>query len=366
MRGGDLMKLNINAYTTARAAVLSGSPAAKPMEGEIPGCLAVEGGGRIPEQTGAAAMLTYLKDKYKDISFTVLSSAGSGNIGAYGSGQTGTNHVAISGKLLERMSADEGLRQYVEDILDHMGDYRNTAQTNAMIRDRKLVGMGLVIDDDAQTYMWTAVQKRDKESVYPQYWRDRESTSYYAKNKKAKSPSRYNYSHSNNMMRLASARDISAVKGLIAAKYGELQKVRWQVEDPVEASAVIRKIKAFIRSGNLKISRLHKEEDLERLRKSAEKKMKERLEQQLREELRRKKAARRGQERCETTDLEEVFPKSGVNDERFRQIAEQYIQSMFPAAEGDGGSVSAAGGGVSVSTEVTVMSAPVASLDCIG
>ncbi len=168
------------------------------------------------------------------------------------------------------------------------------------------------------------------------------------------------------MMRLASARDVSAVKSLIAGKYGEMQKVKWEVKDSAEAAAILRKIKAFIRSGNLKISRLHKEEDLERLRKSAEKKMKERLERQLREELRRKKAARKGQEHCETTDMEEIFPKSGMNDERFRQIAEQYVQTMFPTAlGGDGATISAEGGG-SAATEITVMCAPVASLDCIG
>lgn len=360
------MKLNANVYTGIRSTALPGNSAAKVPDSDMPENVVAENGIPASERTGAAAMIAYLKDKYRNIDFTVLPSVNSGNVGSCGSGQTGTNHVAISEKLLEKMGTDESLRQYVENILNHMGDYRNTARANAMIRDRKLVGMGLVIDDDAQAYMWTAVQKRDKESAYPTYWRDRESTSYYAKNKKTKSSSHYNYSHSNNMMRLASARDISAVKGLIAGKYGELQKVRWQVDDPAEASAIIRKIKAFIRSGNLKISRLHKEEDLERLRRAAEKKMKERLEQQLREELRRKKAARKGQEQCETTDIEDVYPKSGMNDERFRQIAEQYSQSMFPGAPGGEGAVAADSGSASVSTEVTVMCAPVASLDCIG
>lgn len=359
------MRLKVNAYTNIRSAAAPGSSAAKAMEPEHAEKAAAESGAQAPGQSDAAAMMAYLRGKYGNIHFSVLSSANSGNIGSYGSGQTGFNHVAISETLLEKMGADEGLRRYVENILDHMGEYRNTARAGAMIRDRKLVGMGLVIDDDAQAYMWTAVQKRDKDSVYPTYWRDRESTSFYAKNKKARRNSHYNYSHSNNMMRLASARDIPAVKGLLAGKYGELQKVQWQVDDPAEAAAVIRKIKAFIRSGNLKISRLHKEEDLERLRKSAEKKMKERLERQLREELRRKKAARRGQEQCETADIADVFPKSGMNDERFRQIAEQYVQSMFPSAS-DGGTVSTDTGGASVSTEVTVMCAPVASLDCIG
>ena len=200
------MRLKVNAYTNIRSAAAPGSSAAKAMEPEHAEKAAAESGAQAPGQSDAAAMMAYLRGKYGNIHFSVLSSANSGNIGSYGygSGQTGFNHVAISETLLEKMGADEGLRRYVENILDHMGEYRNTARADAMIRDRKLVGMGLVIDDDAQAYMWTAVQKRDKDSVYPTYWRDRESTSFYAKNKKARRNSHYNYSHSNNMMRLAS------------------------------------------------------------------------------------------------------------------------------------------------------------------
>ena len=168
------------------------------------------------------------------------------------------------------------------------------------------------------------------------------------------------------MMRLASAKNVPAVRGLIAAKYGEIQTVKAKVKDPVEAAAIVRKIKSVIQSGNIKISRLHKEENLALLKKSAEKKMKEKLARQLAEELRRKKIARKGQEHCQTSHLDDVMPKPSLDDERFRQIAEQYAESLAPVAGGTGATADAVAGGASEAVSVTVVAAPVAAvIDCM-
>ena len=135
------------------------------------------------------------------------------------------NHVAISPELLEKMSTDEEVRRQVENVLNHLDSYQKSAQTSAFLKDKELVGMGLVLSEDGQVSMWTATTERDKEKVYPTYWRDRESTSFYSKHAKNKGySSPYNYSHSTNMMRLANARNVTAVRGLISAKYGEIQK----------------------------------------------------------------------------------------------------------------------------------------------
>ncbi len=316
-------------------------------------------------ESGAAEMMSYLTGKYKNINFSFLSFDSSSKISGFAANQKGFNNVTISTKLLEKMSADEELRRYVEGILDNIGEYRNQAQAQAMISNKELAGMGLVLGDDAQAYMWTATKERDTESIYPTYWRDRESTSFYAKEaKKKKSVTTYNYSHSTNMMRLANAKNVTAVRGLIAAKYGEIQKVKAQVSDSAEAAAIVRKIKSVIMNGNLKISRLHKEENLQRLQKSAEKKLKEKLARQLAEELRRKKTARKGLEHCQTADIGDIFVKPSLSDEQFRQIAEQYAQSLFPAADVSSGDISAGQGGISEAVDITVMSAPVISVDC--
>lgn len=322
------------------------------------------------EQSGAAAMMSYLKENYKHINFNFGSFDNNSQIKQYGSSMTGKNNVTISSELLEKMSTDENVKNNVENILRHLMSYQKSAQASAFLKDKELVSMGLVIDEDGKVSMWTATKERDKESIYPTYWRDRESTNFYATNAKKKSTtSNYSFSRSSNMMRLASAKNVPAVRGLIAAKYGEIQTVKAKVKDPVEAGAIIRRIKSVIQSGNIKISRLHKEENLALLKKSAEKKMKEKLAKQLAEELRRKKIARKGQEQCQTSHLDDVLPKPSMDDERFRQIAEQYAESLSPSALAAqvGTTVDAVAGGISETVNVSVVAAPVASIavDCM-
>lgn len=321
-------------------------------------------------QSGAASMMNYLRENYKHINFSFFSFDNKSQIAQYGSKMTGMNHVTISPELLEKMSTDEEVRKQVENVLNHLNSYQKTAQTGALLKDKDLVGMGLVLNEDGQVSMWTATKEKDKEKAYPTYWRDRESTSFYATHAKKKGySSPYNYSHSTNMMRLANARNVSSVRGIIASKYGEIQRVKAQVKDPAESAAIVRKIKTVIQSGNLKIARLHKEENLSRLQKSAEKKLKEKLARQLAEELRRKKTARKGLEQAQTSHLDDVMPKPSLSDEKFRQIAEQYIDSLPSSAVSAETGVSSAGGaagsGGAEAVSVAVVSAPVAAIiDC--
>ncbi len=319
-------------------------------------------------QSGAVEMMNYLKENYKHINFSFVSFDNNSQIGQYGSTMMGKNNVAISSELLEKMSKDENVKNNVENILRHLSNYQKSAQTEAFLKDKELVSMGLVIDEDGKVSMWTATKERNKEEIYPTYWRDKEETNFYSKYaKKKSSSSNYNFSRSNNMMRLASAKNVPAVRGLIAAKYGEIQTVKAKVKDPVEAAAIVRKIKSVIQSGNIKISRLHKEENLALLKRSAEKKMKEKLARQLAEELRRKKIARKGQEYCQTAHLDDVLAKPSMDDERFRQIAEQYAESLSPAALAaeTGGTVDVAAGGAADAVSVTVIAAPAVAVDCM-
>lgn len=321
-------------------------------------------------QSGAVDMMNYLKENYKHINFNFISFDNKSQISQYGSTMKGTNNVTISPELLEKMSTDEGVRSHVENVLRHLNSYQKSAQTGAFLSDKELVSMGLVLDEDGQVSMWTATKERDKEKIYPTYWRDRESTSFYSKYAKKKTTANtYNYSHSSNMMRLASAKNVPAVRGIISAKYGEIQKVKAQVKDPVEAAAIVRKIKSVIQNGNIKIARLHKEENLNLQRKAAERKLKDKLARQLAEELRRKKTARKGLEHCQTSHLDDVMPKPSLNDERFRQIAEQYVQSLPSSAlAAEAGGVSAGGSGsigsAAAPVSVTVITAPVVTVDC--
>ena len=66
----------------------------------------------------AASLMKELEQTYKNINFSVISFENHQQISQYGAGQTGMNNVALSEKLLERMSTDENLRRRVENILD--------------------------------------------------------------------------------------------------------------------------------------------------------------------------------------------------------------------------------------------------------
>lgn len=312
----------------------------------------------------AASMMKYLTQTYENINFSVISFESHQQISQYGAGQTGTNHVALSEKLLERMSTDENLRKHVENILNHIDQYQKSANVDAMLRNKELVGMGLVIDESGQVSKWTAMQKKE-ENTNLTWWRDKKSTSFYA-NKKSPKVNSYSYSHTSSMMRLASARNVSSVKGLIAAKYGEIQRVKSQVSDPTEAARIVRKIKAVIQSGNIKIARLHKEENLMLRQKSAERKMKEKLALQLAQELKRKQKARMGLEQCQssTAHMDDVMPNSSMSDEQFRQMAEQYVDSMSPS-ELSAEAAALLGGAGAQSVSVEVMSAPVTSVEFV-
>ena len=152
------------------------------------------GNGVAEEQSGAAAMVKYLTQKYQHIEFSFLSFDNNRQIAQYGAGRTGTNNVTISAELLEKMSSDDKVRQHVEDILQHLSDYQNTAKFEALLCDKKLVGMGLVIDEDGQVSKWTAMQKKEKED-YPVWWRDKESSSYYSTKVKTPKTKKYSFSH---------------------------------------------------------------------------------------------------------------------------------------------------------------------------
>ncbi len=325
-----------------------------------------ESGSPVPSDPDTASMMEYLKETYKNVQFDFLSFENKGQIAQYGATKQGINNVAISPVLLQKMCSDEGMRQKVEIILSNLNQYQSSAKLEAFLFDRDLQGMGLVLDDDGNVSKWTATQKREPQKP-PAYWRSDESSSFYStkdKNKKNKQTTTYKYSHSSSMIQLAGAKNVSSVRGLIAAKQGEIPKVKAAVQDPVEAAAIIRKIKKFVQSGQIKIARLHKEENLERQRRAAMKRMERKLERQLAEELRRKRTARKGQEHCQTADMDDVMGKPSLSDARFQQILQQYAQNVYPDGQGSGG-VSAAGG-AAPAVDVSVSTVSTATIDCVG
>lgn len=129
------------------------------------------------------------------------------------------------------------------------------------------------------------------------------------------------------MMRLANAKNVTSVRGLIASKYSEISKVKLEVTDKAEAASIIRKIKAVIQNGNIKIARLHKEERIYEQKKLAAKRQKIKLEKLLTEQLRKKRIARKGQEHCQTICMDDIFPNPSAEELKYQNIIGAQISS---------------------------------------
>lgn len=306
-----------------------------------------------------------LKNSYKNIHFDFIDFTNKEQLKNYASSQQGMNHVVISKELLDKMSADPSLQTKVKDVLNSFSKYQSGALSEAYLTNKKLLGMGLVIDENGEVSKWTTTEELpEQKNPFKEIPAPPTSHSMNTTDKK-KNPysTPYKYSHSSRMMQLANAKSVSSVRGLIASSHSEIGKVKLKVSDPKEAAAIIRKIKVVIQKGNIKISRLHREERLFQAERRAAKKHKEMEERQLAEELRKKKIARKAQEHCQTASFDDIWGKPSLNEERYRQISEQYTASMPPLPDSALSGVSMAMSSVAApSTEVTI--SPVTTIDC--
>lgn len=313
-------------------------------------------------------LMNELRSKYKNIHFDFLSFENDDQLKKYVSSKRGLSNVAIDPALLEKMANDDTVRTRVESVLSMLDNYRFSSQVQAQLMDKRLTGMGLVLDENGDVSKWTVMEENPKPDFYYSTLNkdDHRWSQFYQKRKNPKMTT-YKYSHSRSMASLASAKNVSSVRGLIASKNREIQTVKLQVSDPAEAASIIRQIRSVIRSGNIKIARLHKEERLYQQQRIAAKKMKVKLEKQLAEELRKKRTARKAQERCQTACMEDIFSKPSLNDYRYKEICEQYAETMSgmagtaPEALTSGAPAVSAEAAASA-VQITVTS--VASIDC--
>ena len=314
-------------------------------------------------QSDVEKLKNELTQKYQNIDFDFLSFDNTGQIKNYAATQSGMNNVAISPELLEKMTKDDALRMKVEHTLNSLYSYKLSAKYQSHLLDRKLLSTGIILDENGDVTQWTITEQQKKESDLMSSRKSSSSQNPFQNSKAKKNPysTPYKYSQSSNMMYLASAKSVSAVRGLIARNNSEIAKVKISVTDPAEAAAIIRKIKNVIRSGNIKISRLHKENRIYQLTKMAEKRQKIKLERLLSEELRKKRTARKAQEHCQTACMEDIFVKPSVNDYKFKQIAERYSDTM------NAGSSSPAAAPAAPMIDVAPAQAPAAmavTIDC--
>lgn len=310
-------------------------------------------------------LMDELKNSYKNIHFDFIDFTNKDQLKNYAASQQGMNHVVISQELLEKMVSDTSLQTKVKDVLNSFSKYQSGAMSEAYLTNKKLLGMGLIINENGEVSKWTATEELpEKNFSFPEVPSSTPSHSFSSTDKK-KNPysTPYKYSQSSQMMQLANAKNVSSVRGLIASSHSEIGKVKLKVSDPKEAAAIIRKIKTVIQKGNIKIARLHREEHLFQAERRAAKRHKLMEERQLAEELRKKKIARKAQEHCQTASFDDIFGKPSINDERYRQISEQYTASMPSLPDSAISGVSMAMSSVATpSAEVTI--SPVTTIDC--
>lgn len=294
-----------------------------------------------------------LKNSYQNIHFDFIDFQNDAQIKEYASSHKGMSNVVISKSLLEKMASDEALLGKVKNVLDSLSKYQHSAMADAYFSNKELTGMGLIIDENGEVSKWTKTEAMPEKQFFIPEDASSDVSYLFSSSEKKKDVFSipYKYSHSQQMMRLANAKNVPSVRGLIASGYNEIGKVKLKVADPKEAAAIIRKIKSVIRSGNIKIARLHKEEQLFRSERMAAKRQKAKLERQIAEQLRKKKIARKAQEHCQTASFDDIFAKPSINDERYRQISEQYL------------SASDIVGSISIPTAMPISAAPAPSVD---
>lgn len=281
---------------------------------------------RTRELSTSEKLMEELRNNYKNIQFDFVDFKNDSQLKEYAMSKPGMNHVAISKELLNKMAEDEKQYTEVKEILSSLSKYQENSMIEAYLSGKKLNGMGLVLDENGEVSKWTNMEEIPEETYWIPKHETGSTTSSFSSTTEKKNIYEipYKYSQSRHMMRLANAKNVTSVRGVIAASQSEIGKVKLKISDPKEAAVIIRKIKNVIRNGNIKIARLHKEERLFRAERLAEKRKKAALDRQLAEQLRKKKIARKAQEHCQTASFDDIFGKPSVNDERYRQISEQY------------------------------------------
>lgn len=308
-----------------------------------------------------------IETKYPGLRFDYKSLENTEQIKNYAKQQYGYGHVTIPPQLLEKMMSDEKIKQKIENMLENIEKNHKILKVMTEVQGKDVIGVGTVFTEEGDVSTWVSAEKQNTEPIFQKPIDN--SYSYQEKKDKNEENARkkavftvvYHYTASSDMIRIAKADSMQSVRGIIASKRGEINKVKSLVEDKTEAMRIISKIKSVIRKGSMKLSRLHKEEDLELQRRIAEKRFKVSLERELREDLRRKRVARKSQENSETADISDIFVRPNENDLRYQYGLNQYeaaLQIDSVSAMGcisDGGAITISDGGGMESASIDVI-----------
>lgn len=267
--------------------------------------------------------LAQLRQKYTDFQITVTDTSNETQISEALLSHPGTFQVFLDPELLKKMASDGTLRKKYEEILEQL-----YAQQKQVIRDAAREGktvhsFGVVLDKDGNASLYAAViDKKEPAICVPSFSHSSETSQYDKKPNASPIMIRYKYNPGNHLTRLAQARSISNVRGLIQTQYNEMSRARRNIKNKTEAAVTLRRIRNVISKGNIKIARLHKEEALAKRCRIAEHKNQAAREQRLRQELKEKRMARKSQEHCDTLDFSNLLDEKARSDNRYHELLE--------------------------------------------
>lgn len=271
-----------------------------------------------------AEYLTQLKQKYAHLRITVTNAADQADIKKLALSQTGSFHVFLDGGLLKRMAADSRVREKYEGILDRVyGQQLNTLYA-AAAEGKTVYASGVVLDSEGKVSLYSAEKEKNK-LPDPGGHTDHSTGTPDNGKKSDTSPIlfTYRYNCGSHLARLAQARTISNVRGVISQQYAEMSRARYRIKNRAEAAVTLGRIRSVISKGNIKIARLHKEEALAARCRIALHREQEERERQLRQELREKRTARKAQEACDTLDFKGLLDENVKSDYRYRELKKE-------------------------------------------
>ena len=170
----------------------------------------------------------------------------------------------------------------------------------------------------------TKSDKKEKEKKQAQV-----STSSTSKNKKKKKKPGINVkkaiSSSRYLLRLANAKSVPKVNGVIRAARADMVFVRSSGSSNQQVERAIRILKRVVAKGNIKAGKLKKEKQLKTQKEIAKKLHKEKKARELQMKLRSKKNCRKRKERSDAaTDLETVTIESNPQQDSYEERIAAY------------------------------------------
>ena len=268
--------------------------------------------------------LIQLKQKYPHLRITITDAADQTDIKKLALSQKGSFHVFLDGKLLKRMAADSSVREKYEGIMDQVYGQQLNTLYEAAANGKMIYASGVVLDSEGNVSLYTAETKKNK---LPDTGGHTGNLSGMSDNAKKSDTSpilfTYRYNCGSHLARLAQARSISNVRGVISQQYAEMSRARYRIKNRAEAAVTLGRIRSVISKGNIKIARLHKEEALAARCRIALHREQEERERQLRQELREKRTARKAQEACDALDFKGLMDEQAKSDYRYRELQKE-------------------------------------------